>query len=271
MARWLRPPSSASPTREVEQLEAAVAHALKPGPLDPAALSEACGGKVRSLGEAGKKKGLNSTLPLALGRLQTQGVIRRVPVNGRLDQQRYRYALWNLKLPKRPQEEAFVDLARKYFTWTGPATLAEFQWFSGLGVKKAQAAIAPLHLESMDDQRLGFREPKAQKPDNRVALLSSLDALFLLRRNVSAYVDAADAAREIRGEKQLHAAGSITDLPFNAIMRGGRLIGLWEYDTATQSIAWMSFVKKDKAIAAGGGIDRSHDSHGARGCAQLLA
>jgi hypothetical protein len=72
--------------------------------------------------------------------------------------------------------------------------------------------------------------------------------LFLLRRNVSAYVDAADIAREIRGEKQMHAAGSMTDLPFNAIMRGGRLIGLWEYDTAMQRIAWMSFVKKDKAI-----------------------
>ena len=127
-------------TREVEQLEAAVQQALKGGPLDPAALTDACGSKARQLGEAGKKKGLNSTLPVALGRLQTEGVIRRVPVNGRLDNQRYRYTLWNLPLPARPAEEAFVELARKYFQWTGPATLAEFQWFSGLGVKKAPSS-----------------------------------------------------------------------------------------------------------------------------------
>ena len=226
-------------TREVEQLEAAVQQALKGGPLDPAALTDACGSKARQLGEAGKKKGLNSTLPVALGRLQTEGVIRRVPVNGRLDNQRYRYTLWNLPLPARPAEEAFVELARKYFQWTGPATLAEFQWFSGLGVKKAQNAIAPLGLEQMPDQRWIFPadrealEAKA-KPDQRVALVSSLDPR--------------DTAREVLGEKQLCQLGGITDLMFNAILRGGRLIGLWEYDPATEAIAWMGFVKKDQAM-----------------------
>ncbi len=240
-------------TREVEQLETAVQQALKGGPLDPAALTEACGSKVRQLGDAGKKKGLNSTLPVALGRLQTEGVIRRVPVNGRLDNQRYRYTLWNLPLPTRPAEEAFVELARKYFQWTGPATLAEFQWFSGLGVKKAQNAIAPLGLVQMPGERWIYPadreavEAKA-KPDQRVALLSSLDALFLLRRNITAYLDPQDAARQIRGEKQLYQLGGITDLMFNAIMRGGRLIGLWEYEPETERIVWMSLVKKDQAI-----------------------
>ncbi len=235
--------------REVEQLEAAVERALKGGPLDPAALSEACGGEARSLGEAGKKKGLNSTLPVALGRMQKEGVIRRVPVNGRLDNQRYRYTLWNLKLPKRPREEVFVDLARRYFEWTGPATLAEFQWFAGLGVKKAQAAIAPLGLRAMDDRRWIFPadvERMNVKPDKRVALVSSLDAIFLLRRNVRDLVDSADAGREVRGEKQTDQLGGLTDLMFNAILRGGRLTGLWEYDTATEKIAWMSFTAKDK-------------------------
>jgi len=71
-------------------------------------------------------------LPVAFGRLQVQGKIRRVSTNGRLDNQRYRYTLWNLPLPTRPAEEAFADLARLYFSWTGPATAAEFQWFSGL-------------------------------------------------------------------------------------------------------------------------------------------
>ena len=105
----------------------------------------------------------------------------------------------------------------------------------------------------MPDQRWIFPadrealEAKA-KPDQRVALVSSLDALFLLRRSITAYLDPQDVAREIRGEKQLYQLGGITDLMFNAILRGGRLIGLWEYDPATEAIAWMSFVKKDPAM-----------------------
>lgn len=86
-------------------------------------------------------------------------------------------------------------------------------------------------------------EAKA-KPDGRVVLLSSLDALFLLRRNVTDYVGPHEARREIRSEK----LGAITRLMFNAIMRGGRLTGLWEYDPGMENIAWMSFTTKDKAM-----------------------
>ena len=40
----------------------------------------------------------------------------------------------------------------------------------------------------------------------------------------------------------------LADLPSHAILDRGRLVGLWEYDTATQSIAWTAFVKKDHAL-----------------------
>ncbi len=104
---------------------------------------------MRNLGEEGKKKGVTTTLPLALGRLQAAGEIRRIPINGRLDQQRYRYAAWvpnPLDGFRLSEEETFTELARRYFAWIAPATLAEFQWFSGLGVKAAQAAVEPLAL-----------------------------------------------------------------------------------------------------------------------------
>ena len=38
------------------------------------------------------------------------------------------------------------------------------------------------------------------------------------------------------------------DFESHAIVDRGRLIGLWEYDQPTESIAWVSFVKKDKAL-----------------------
>ncbi len=62
------------------------------GPLEPQQLKAQLGEAVRNLGEQGKKKGVSTTLPTVLGLLQADGRIRRVPVNGRLDQQRYAYA-----------------------------------------------------------------------------------------------------------------------------------------------------------------------------------
>ncbi len=73
--------------KEVDRLNNAVVRALEEKPLDPDELRGATQGIVRNLGEEGKKKGLTSTLPVALGMLQSAGEIRRVPTNGRLDQQ----------------------------------------------------------------------------------------------------------------------------------------------------------------------------------------
>jgi hypothetical protein len=80
--------------KDVDKLSGKVLAALAKGPLGPEELRTAAGSAVRNLGEEGRKKGLTSTLPLAIGRLQQTGQIRRMPTDGRLDQQRYRYALW---------------------------------------------------------------------------------------------------------------------------------------------------------------------------------
>ena len=119
--------------KEVDRLCEAVVKALDKGSLDPSQIREATGNASRSLGEEGKKKGITTTLPLALGRLQAAGEIRRIPLDGRLDQQRYRYALWRpnpLDKFKLSAEEAYTELARRYFGWIGPATPAQFQAFA---------------------------------------------------------------------------------------------------------------------------------------------
>jgi len=52
---------------EVGKLCAAVADALDGGPLTPDQIRDAVGPAARSLGEEGKRKGITTTLPLALG------------------------------------------------------------------------------------------------------------------------------------------------------------------------------------------------------------
>ena len=245
--------------REVDQLGDSVIQALKNGPLDPDELKEAVGGAVRNLGEEGKKKGVTTTLPLALGRLQAMGEIRRIPVNGRLDQQRYRYAVWSpnpLAKFKLSEKEAYTELARRYFTWIGPATLAEFRWFSGLGVKASKDAVEPLQLEPIEDgdgrlmlhgerEKLkAFQVPKQPQ----YVLTSGIDGMLLLRRDVKGLVAPEDSKKSVRTEKGNVAPGTLVDLPNHAILDRGRLVGLWEYDPATESIAWLAFVAKDAGL-----------------------
>jgi Winged helix DNA-binding domain len=241
---------------EIEKLCAAAVAALRKTPLDPDGLKDALGPKVRNLGEEGKKKGVTTTLPLALGRLQSSGQIRRIPVNGRLDQQRYKYVAWDpnpLAKSKLTEDETFVELARRYFHWIGPATTAEFQWFSALGVKAAKAAVDPLNLTDIGD---GFLIDAALKPEfdsfkvprsPRYAMVSSLDSILLLRRNLKTMIAEEDRQTLVQAERGRADVGSLADLPSHAILDRGRVIGLWEYDPETSSIAWATFSGKSDA------------------------
>ena len=245
--------------KEIDKLCAAVLKALASGPLDPDAIREATGSTSRSLGEEGKKKGITTTLPLALGRLQARGEIRRIPVKGRLDQQRYQYTLWKpnpLATLAGSTTDALRELARRFFHWVGPATLVEFQWFSALGVKASKEVVEPLGLvpAGVGSDRLllpedadAFRAFKAPgKP--QYALVSSLDSISATRRDVRTLVDVKDFDRQVVIDKTAGALGGLSDLPSHAIFDRGRLIGLWEYEVDSQSIVWATFGVKDKAL-----------------------
>lgn len=237
--------------KELDTLRVQVLAALKDGPLDPEQIKERV--DVRNLGEEGKKKGLTTTLPVALGELQLSGEIRRISTNGRLDGQRYRYGLW----PANPlrgfaltEEECAAELAKLYWSWTGPATLSEFQWFSGLGVKAARAAVAGLGLRPVEEgsERLmtaegldamrAYRAPKAAC----CRLVASLDGITLLRRSVRDLLPDPDASFPM--------VQGLTDLPGHAIVDRGTLLGLWEFDPEAGQIAWMTFAKAPKQLEA---------------------
>lgn len=246
---------------EVDKLCKAVLDALKKGPADPDELRTATGNASRSLGEAGKKKGVTTTLPLALGKLQPSGDIRRIPTNGRLDQQRYKYTLWTpnpLKGFSLSPEQVQTDLAGLYFSWAGPATIAEYQWFSALGVKAANAAVAPLKLVPFEagsdrlilpallDELATFKVPK----DPYYTLVSCIDGISLLRRDLAGITDAADLKRKWPAERGSNAGANLKDLPCHAIMDRGRVVGLWEFDTETSEIVWAPFIKKNSELTA---------------------
>lgn len=161
-----------------------------------------------------------------------------------------------LRAFKLSREEAYTELARRFFFWIGPASVAEFQWFSGLGVKAAKAAVEPLKLEPFEtgSDRLmlpgdrakldAFKAPK----DPEYVLVASIDSILILRRDLKSLLDAKDLERQVFVEKDSKPLGGLADLPSLAILDRGRIVGLWEYDSAGNSIAWTPFVKKDKAL-----------------------
>ncbi len=243
------------PRSEVEAVGAAVLSVLDSGGVhDPAQLKNELGDQVRNLGEEGRKRGQTTTLPAALGLLQAAGEIRRVPVNGRLDQQRYAYVRWQPPSSGLTDDEARAELARLYFDWTGPATLANFRWFSAFTVAQAKAAVAGLNLVALGDGLLAppalaenlasFQAPK--KP--QFALLAGIDALILLRRDVPSLVDPADAALAVPGEKL--QVGGLSDLSDHAIVDRGRMVGLWQYEVDSgEVVTWLlGGAKPDAAL-----------------------
>jgi winged helix DNA-binding protein len=248
--------------KEIDKLCGAVVKALEHGALDPDGIREATGNASRSLGEEGKKKGLTTTLPLALGRLQTEGRIRRVPVNGRLDQQRYKYVNWTpspLAAYPTSLDHAFTELARRFFRWVGPATLGELQWFSGLGVKTTKQAVESLGLapaEAGSDRLLlpedaeAFRAFEAP-PEPQYALVSSLDPITANRREMQSLIDEKDRARTVTVDATSKPVGGLVDLPSHAILDRGQIIGLWEFDVDSGAIVSATFGRKrDKALQA---------------------
>jgi hypothetical protein len=240
---------------EITLLEEQILHALAEAgsPLDPRQLKDELGDSVRSLGEEGKRKGAATTLPTALGLLQADGRIRRVPVNGRLDQQRYAYTLWGLPPTTMEESAARGLLMERYLGWTGGATFKQSQWFTGFTVAESKAALAAVGAVQVptaggdvlwmlpdDVERLAaFEAPGEQQ----IQLLAGTDSLVLLRRNSGDMF-----AEQDKGKKVLDTTLALqADLPDHPILDRGRIIGLWQYDPGKQRIAFWLFDGPDPA------------------------
>lgn len=251
---------------EIDELCAALVQVLDaaPDPLGPAALKKELGAAVRSLGEAGKKRGTSTTLPLALGLLQARGQIFKIAVNGRFDEQRFGYRRWSPSPLAAPldADSALATLAERYFTWAAPASLKHFRWFAGCTAAAAKQAVAGLELVPIGVGDLllpavlrsefeAFTAPR----EPQYALVSWIDGIHLLHRELTRLLDPSDAARpepasgsaEKRGGRTL---GDLADPPCQIIVDRGRIVGLWEYDPGLERIVHQLFIPADDAVLA---------------------
>lgn len=87
---------------------------------------------------------------LRMNHLVMQAELERVICSGARRGKQFTYALFEERVPPaKPmdRDEAIVELARRYFTSHGPATVRDFVWWSGLTVRDAKIGVEAAGLE----------------------------------------------------------------------------------------------------------------------------
>ena len=240
------------------KLKSGIVNSLKNGALDTGGIKKELGDLVVNFGEVGKKLGQTTSLSLGLLSLQAEAQIRRVPKGWTLEAQSYEYELFQdapIVDDSYSKDQCYADLAQKYWNWIGIASLAHFQWFSGLGVGAAKKATDGLNLVPVEgtdllihaDNEADFRNFEVpKKPIYR--LITALDSLFLLRREVESLFDPKDLAGTGENEKRGGGLVASNDLRNHAIVDRGRIVGLWEYETSSQSLVTALFVPMNEEL-----------------------
>jgi hypothetical protein len=203
--------------RTFRRAEAAFTHALADGAHRTRA---ELGAALRAAGVAPD----GQRLPHLLGHAELQGLIcSGAP--------RAKQATWALLAGRAPRagtaltrDEALAELARRYFRSRGPASVADFAWWSGLAPVDARAGLAAVapELTSETIARVtywrGRRAPRVSAAALADAyLLPAFDEYLIAYRDRTAVLSAGDARR-------INAGGGLLA---PTIVVGGRVVGTW--------------------------------------------
>lgn len=230
----------------IEEVAAAAKAALQAGPLSPDALRKALpAGAVPSFGEAGKKAGIASPLPMALRTLEFAGAVRRTLPDGRLDSERY---VWQLttqspftgaRIPDEPAAR-LAELAAIFFRHAAPASVRSFAEWSALPLRDCRAAVAslglvPIAVSGAAEPHYGYAEDLVPtEPSGAVRLLPFDDNYHTDHGGPAPLVDPAWHALTVpvwgamRGEGG--TLGTSKHVSLRSICIGPELAGFWEYD-----------------------------------------
>lgn len=130
---------------------------------------------------------------------------------------------WVSAPSKLTRDEALARLALRYFAHHGPATVADFAWWSGLTIRDANAAVESvrpeLYSEEFGEERWwsGASTPSRRKPNAVCHLLPVYDEFTIGYADRSAALDPAHAKRAAAGHGIFRAP----------IVIDGRIVGSW--------------------------------------------
>jgi hypothetical protein len=186
---------------------------------------------VQSLGEAGKKLGDATTLPVALRRLVVGGEARRVPAGDRLDGNRFAWVrAESSSIAAVREEEIDRELVARFLAWAGPSTRAEVAAWAGISQAAAKAAMAELDLVAIPPDRW------VRAQDRGDVLLAAPPSVHFLpfRDNYTFF-------RKTIGGPEVST--------HHLVVVHGIVAGMWEWEPEQQGIVWATLEKLPAELA----------------------
>ena len=240
----------------VEALAPAVLAGLAGGPLATDALRKSISAEIPSFGEAGKKVGLSSPLPLALRLLELRGAVERTLEGGRLDNERYLWRATTGALP--PSKAPFAAIVDAFLGFAGPATVAQISAWSGRPQRDVKVALETLDAVAVTIPELGeawLRHADARlepgKPSG-IAALAFEDNYLVNHGGLAAVSDPKHHAikADIWGSGKPETLGEANHVLSRTIVVDGLIAGFWEIDPRANAAVWHTFEPAPKALAA---------------------
>lgn len=153
--------------------------------------------------------------------------LKELICSGPVRDKKQTYALLNGRIPVRKvftREESLAELARRYFTSHGPATVPDFSWWSGLSVTNASQALGfvktQLISEKIDSKEYWFKDSLTNNKINNssVHLIPAYDEFLISYKDRSASLTLTDNKKVI----------SDNGIFRPVIIINGQVAGLWK-------------------------------------------
>lgn len=130
------------------------------------------------------------------------------------------------------REEALGELALRYFTGHGPATLHDLAWWSGLKVSEVREALALVAPKLLRENVAGVEYWMASAPTvsplSTAFLLPGFDEYLLGYKDRTAVLNAEHASRVVPGSNGMFMPTIVVD---------GRVVGLWKRTLRKRSVS----------------------------------
>jgi hypothetical protein len=228
-------------------------------PKTPDAIRKAFPGAIPSFGEAGKKVGLSSPLPLALRLLELSGKIERSLDGGKLDSERYlwRKTTGTLGAAAPDHDRRVANVIDAFLGFAAPATLAQLSAWSGHPQRDLKRAIGALDAVSVQVETLGeaYVRPadlKARPPAPRGTALVAFEDNYLVNHGLAAVTAPKHHAIEADiwgSDKGPEALGTASHVLSRSIVIDGLIAGFWEVDPRTAGAVWHTFDPAPRPLA----------------------
>ncbi len=195
------------------------------------------GGKELTRAELAKAlqaRGIDTGDTVRLTHIMLRAELDALICSGAVHGKQQTYALLESRVPKTemPTREAAASmLAARYFAGHGPATVKDFAWWAGLGVRDAASALAAAKGNfasvEVDGKTFWYEDAPAAKASSDVYLLANYDEYTVAYTDRTMIFDDAHLPKLDSRQNALFT---------NVVVARGKILGTWKRVAGTKNV-----------------------------------